>query len=78
MSDVLRLEEHDIPVTVQKATFKLEEQFEDTPEKIVAVYGSGTTNDLRFQGGYSIFGVRLSRQRWKDTNGPMHTDRSSQ
>lgn len=72
VSDVLRLGEHVIPVTVQKVTFRVEESFEDTPDKIVDVYGSGTTNDLRFKVGIRYL-VRLSRQRPKDTDGQMHT-----
>ena len=60
VSDVLRLGEHVIPVAVQKVTFRVEESFEDTPDKIVDVYGSGTTNDLRFKVGirYLVYGFR--------------------
>ena len=58
--DVLGLGEHVTPVTVQKVTFRVEEPFESTPGKTVAVYGSGTTNDLRFKVGvrYLVYGFR--------------------
>jgi hypothetical protein len=60
VSDVLGLGERIIPVTVQKVTFRVEESFEDTPGKTVDVYGSGTTNDLRFKVGirYLVYGFR--------------------
>src|SRR5579864_1173342 len=60
VSDVLGLGEHVIPVTVQKVTFRIEEPFENTPGKTVDVYGSGTTNDLRFKVGvlYLVYGFR--------------------
>lgn len=60
VSDVLVLGEHVTPVTVQKVTFRIEEPFESTPSKTVDVYGSGTTNDLRFKVGvrYLVYGFR--------------------
>jgi hypothetical protein len=60
VSDVLELGEHVTPVTVQKVTFRVEEPFESTPSKTVDVYGSGTTNDLRFKVGvrYLVYGFR--------------------
>ena len=60
VSDVLRLGDQVIPVTVQKVTFRVEEPFESTPGKTVDVYGSGTTNDLRFKVGirYLVYGFR--------------------
>jgi len=60
VSDVLGLGERVIPVTVQKVTFRVEEPFESTPTKSVDVYGTGTTNDLRFKVGvrYLVYGSR--------------------
>jgi len=60
VSDVLRIGEQTVPVTVQKVTFRVEEPFESTPTKAVDVYGSGTTNDLRFKVGvrYLVYGFR--------------------
>jgi hypothetical protein len=60
VSDVLRLGDQMIPVSVQKVTFRVEEPFESTPGKTVDVYGSGTTNDLRFKVGirYLVYGFR--------------------
>ena len=60
VSEVLGLGEHVTPVTVQKVTFRVEEPFESTPSKTVDVYGSGTTNDLRFKVGvrYLVYGFR--------------------
>jgi len=60
VSDALRLGDQVIPVTVQKVTFRVEEPFESTPGKTVDVYGSGTTNDLRFKVGirYLVYGFR--------------------
>ena len=60
VSDVLRLGDQVIPVTVQKVTFRVEEPFEGTPGKTVDVYGSGTTNDFRFKVGvrYLVYGFR--------------------
>jgi hypothetical protein len=60
VSDVLQLGEHVNSVMVQKVTFRVEEPFEDTPDKSVDVYGSGTTNDLRFKVGvrYLVYGFR--------------------
>ena len=55
-----RLGDQMIPVTVQKVTFRVEEPFESIPGKTVDVYGSGTTNDLRFKVGirYLVYGFR--------------------
>jgi hypothetical protein len=60
VSDVLGLGDQVIPVTVQKVTFRVEEPFESTPGETVDVYGSGTTNDLRFKVGirYLVYGFR--------------------
>ena len=60
VSDVLQLGEHVNSVMVQKVTFRVEEPFESTPSKTVDVYGSGTTNDLRFKVGvrYLVYGFR--------------------
>jgi hypothetical protein len=60
VSDVLGLGDQVIPVTVQKVTFRVEEPFESTPGGTVDVFGSGTTNDLRFKVGirYLVYGFR--------------------
>ena len=58
--DVPKVGEHASPVTVQKVTFSVEEPFEETPNKLVTVYGSGTTNDFHFKVGveYLVYGFR--------------------
>jgi len=78
VSDVLRLGDRAIPVTVQKVTFKVEEPFESPPGETVDVYGSGTTNDLRFQVGvrYLIYGFR--GKDGKIRTGQMYADGSGQ
>jgi hypothetical protein len=60
VSDMLRVGDHVIPVSVQKVTFRVEEPFESTLGSTVDVYGSGTTNDLRFKTGirYLVYGFR--------------------
>jgi hypothetical protein len=58
--DVLRIGEHTIPTTVEKATFRVEERFEAVSESTVDVYGFGTTNDFSFDVGsrYLVYAVR--------------------
>lgn len=70
VSDVLRLGDRVIPVTVQKVTFRVEEPFESTPGKTVDVYGSGATNDVRFKVGirYLVYGFRGKTERYERVN----------
>jgi len=60
VTDVLNLGEYAHPVNVQKVTFSVDEVFEDTPNRHVTVYGSGTTNDFYFRVGvqYLVYGFR--------------------
>jgi hypothetical protein len=48
------------PVHVQKVTFQVEEAFQDMPDKLVSVYGMGTTCDYHFEVGtrYLVYGGR--------------------
>ena len=42
-------------VSLQKTTFRVEEAFEDVPDEMVTVYGSGTTCDYGFKMGADIW-----------------------
>src|SRR5690349_17952217 len=58
--DEIKTGEQTAYVTVQRVTFSVDEQFEDMPEKTVAVYGFGNTNDFVFKVGtkYLVYAFR--------------------
>jgi hypothetical protein len=58
--DVLDLGGHEIRVTVEKATFNVEESFDGESSKTETVFGEGTTNDFHFNVGerYLVYGFR--------------------
>lgn len=70
VSDVVEFGGRARHATVQKVTFRVEEAFENTPGKLVDVYGWGTTCDLRFTLGtrYLVYGFR-------GNDGKIRTDR---
>jgi hypothetical protein len=69
VSDVVDWGGHAQQVTVQKVTFRVEEPFEDTPDKLTTVYGGGTTCDFHFK-----VGVRYLVYGWRGKDGKIRTD----
>jgi len=70
VSDVVDRGGHEVPATVQKVNFHVEEAFEDMPDAFVDVYGFGTTNDYQFKLGarYLVYG-------WRGKDGKIRTQK---